>query len=104
MVAIKVRLCLLHMDCHYYIYLKYFFQYVTSFVPVCSNIMCMWSCSRHHSMTLMDITDILCSPQLTGRLGDQGITDRYTVCTPYEDISRVLTTQLDRYGQPHLAG
>ena len=26
MTAIKVRLCLLHMDCHYYIYLKYFFS------------------------------------------------------------------------------
>jgi len=56
-------------------------------------------------LTLMDITHILCSPQLTGCLGDQGMTDMYTACTMCEDIiSRVLTTQLDRDGQPHLAG
>jgi len=53
----------------------------------------------------MDITHILCGPYLTGHLGDQGMTDRYMAYTVYEHtISRVLTTKLDRAGQPHLAG
>jgi len=54
---------------------------------------------------MMEKTHILCSPHLTGLLGDQGMTEKYTAYTTYEDIiSHVLTTKLDRDGQPHLAG
>ena len=40
MVAIKVRLCLLHMDCYYYINLKYFFS-ISFHLTQCAEILCI---------------------------------------------------------------